>query len=128
MASSTLSPAFAINNVPVVLAANNLYAPYAGVFIRSLLDHISEENNYDIIILERDISKENQRLLKSLAAGYTNVSIRFYDPSPLFVSFNYVDKEHDYPLEIFYRIVAPHILNYPGQIITSPPRAWHRFS
>ena len=117
MLNGMLSPAFAQNNVPVVLAANNLWAPYAGVFIRSLLDHASEENNYDIIIFNRDISKENQRLLKSLAAGYANVSIRFYDPSPLFVSFHYVDEEHYWPLEIYYRIVAPHVLNFPGRII-----------
>lgn len=117
MSNENLSPAFAHNNVPVVIAANNLFAPYAGVFIQSLLDHVSEGNSYDIIILERDISKENKRLLKSLAAGRTNISIRFYDPSPLFVSFAYIDEEHHFPLEVFYRIVAPHILNYPGRII-----------
>lgn len=118
MLNSSISPAFARDNVPVVLAINNMYAPYAGVFIQSLLDHASERNNYDIIILERDISEENKHLLKSLAIGHGNVSVRFYDPSPLFASFNYVDEEHYFPLEIFYRIVAPHILNYPGRIIT----------
>lgn len=112
-----LSPAFERNNVPVVLAVNDLYAPYAGVFIRSLLDHAGEKNNYDIILLERDISRENKRLLKTLAAECTNVSIRFYDPSPLFVSFNYSDEEHNWPLEIFYKLTAPHILNFPGRII-----------
>ena len=111
-------PAFEQNNIPVVIAANNMYAPYAGVFIRSLLDHASEDNNYDIIIFQRDISNENQRLIKSLAAGYTNVSIRFYDPSPLFVSFHYEDEHRHFPLEVYYRIIAPHILNYPGRIIT----------
>ena len=116
MSSETLFPAFAQNNVPVVIAANNLYAPYAGVFIRSLLDHVSEENNYDIIIFNRDISAENKRLLTYLAAGHTNISIRFYDPSPLFVSFHY--EERGWPLEIFYKIVAPHVLDYPGKLIT----------
>lgn len=117
MLNSQFPPFFEEKNVPVVVVSNNLYAPYTGVFIQSLLDHASEGNNYDIIILERDISEENKRLLKTLAAGYTNVSIRFYDPSPLFVSFNYVDEEHDWPLEILYKIMAPHILNYPGRII-----------
>lgn len=112
------TPAYEQNNVPVVIAVNNLYAPYAGVFIRSLLDYASVENNYDIIIFERDISKENKRLLKSLVTGHMNVSVRFYDPSPLFVSFNYLDEEHHFPLEVYYRIIAPHILNYSGRIIT----------
>lgn len=117
MPNINISPAFARNNVPVVLASNNLFAPYTGVFIRSLLDHSSGENNYDIVILNREISEENQRLLKSLAADYTNVSIRFYDPSPFFASFHYVDDAHKWPLEIFYKIAAPHILKYPGRII-----------
>lgn len=115
---AAILPAFERNNVPVVLASSNMYAPYAGVLIQSLIDHASEKNNYDIIIFQRDISKENKRLLKSLAAGHANVSIRFYDPSSLFASFHYVDEEHNWPLEIFYRIVAPHILNYSGHIIT----------
>lgn len=114
----SILPAFERNNVPVVVASNDLWAPYTGVFIRSLLDHAGEGNHYDIIILNRDISEENKRLLKSLAAGHTNVSIRFFDPSPLFASFHYVDEEHRWPLEVFYRIVAPHFLKYPGRIIT----------
>lgn len=116
---SVLSPAFERNNVPVVMAVNNLYAPYAGVTIQSLLDHANEESNYDIIIFQRDISGENKRLLKSLAAGHTNVSIRFFDPSPLFTSFgfNYNNGVHSCPVEVVYKVIAPHILNYPGRII-----------
>lgn len=118
MLNSGLSPAFAQNNVPVALAVSNMFAPYAGVFIQSLLDHADEGNYYDIIILEREISEENKRLLKSLAAGHTNVSIRFYNPSPLFASFHYTNEKHHAPLEVWYKILAPHILGYPGRIIT----------
>ena len=114
----SLSPAFERNNVPVVMASSNQYAPYAGVLIQSILDHAGEENNYDIIIMEREISQENKRLLTSLAAGRPNVSIRYCDPSPLFVSFHYVDEEHPWPLETYFRIVAPYVLSYPGRIIT----------
>lgn len=115
---TTLTPAFEQNNVPVVIAVNNLFAPYAGVFIQSLLDHANEKNNYDIVAFQRDISSENKRLLKSLVARHKNVSIRFYDPSPLFASFNYTDEKHHFPLEVYFRIISPHILNYPGRIIT----------
>ena len=120
MYSSSFSPAFKQNNVPVVVAANNLYAPYTGVFIQSLLDHASEGNNYDIIILNRDISEENKRLLESIGAEHANISVRFYDPNPLFASFDfsYDDETRPFPIEVLYRIIAPHILNYPGRIIT----------
>ena len=114
----TILPAFERNNVPVVIAANNLYAPYAGVFIQSLLDHAREERNYDVIIFQHDISEENQRLIKRLSAGYTSVSIRFYDPSPFFSSINYEDENHRFPIEVYYRIIAPYILKHSGRIIT----------
>lgn len=117
----SLLPAFERNNVPVVLSFNNLYAPYAGVFIQSLLDYASEDNNYDIIILERDISKECKRLLKSLAIGRTNVSIRFCDPSPLFASFNIESVNRHIPLVAYYNLISPHILNYHDRIITVDP-------
>lgn len=115
----TLSPAFEQNNVPVIIAANNLWAPYAGVFIRSLLDHAGEDNHYDIIIFNRDISEENKRLLKNLAAGCANVSVRFYDPTPVLAAFHFThdDDTSLFPVEVYYRIIAPHLLNYPGRII-----------
>lgn len=114
---ASLPPAFEQNNIPVVLVINNLYSPYAGVFIQSLLDHAGGEHNYDIIIFEREVSKENKRLLKSLAAGHTNISIRFYDPSPLFASFHYDDNANFWPLEVLYKITAPHILTCSGRMI-----------
>ena len=114
----TLSPAFERGNVPVVMASSNQYAPYAGVLIQSILDHAGEKNNYDIIIMERSISQENKRLLTSLAAGRPNVSIRYYDPSPLLTDFHYADEEHLWPLEVYFRIIAPHVLSYSGRMIT----------
>lgn len=116
----TFSPAFERNNVPVGIASSNLFAPYAGVFIQSLLDHASEEYNYDIIIFESEISKENKRLLRSFATGHANISIRFYDLNPYFASSN-LNSGNDvrfFPIDVLCRIIAPHILNYSGRFIT----------
>lgn len=121
MLTSNISPAFDSNNIPVVLAFNNYYAPYGGVFIQSLLDHASEEKNYDIIIFQHDISKENKRLLKILVAGHTNVSVRFYDVSPFFADYNRDDNMSFAPIESYCKIIAPYILNYPGRIIAVDP-------
>ena len=120
MLDGKLAPAFERNNIPVVIAFSNLYAPYAGVFLQSLLDHAGEDNNYDIIIFEREVSKENKRLLKSLASGHTNVSIRFFDPTAFWgqLGFDYEDDAHFWPVEVYYKIIAPHILRYSGRIIT----------
>lgn len=119
MASQELFPAFSQNNIPVVLSSNNLYVPYAGVFIQSLIDHANSENNYDIIILERNISESNKHLLKTLEAGYSNVSIRFKDPSAYFHNVDHaIMAQKRLPLEAFFKILAPFILNhYPKLVV-----------
>lgn len=43
MLKNELQPYFEENNIPVVLASSDLYAPYAGVFIQSLIDHANEK-------------------------------------------------------------------------------------
>lgn len=114
MENMGLAPAFGQNNIPVILSANNLYAPYTGVFIQSLIDYACPEKNYDIIIFERDISPENKRLLLMLGDKNPNISIRFYN---LFSIFNTIDIgwiETDMPAEVYCKILAPYILpQYP---------------
>lgn len=115
-----LMPAFADHNIPVILSINNLFVPYAGVFIQSLLDHASAKKNYDVIILERDISTPNKQLLKQFDQGHTNLSIRFYDPSHILesVDISTMETQH-YPVEVYYKILAPYIFrNYPRLIVT----------
>ena len=104
-------PAFERNNIPIVLASSNYYAPYAGVVIRSLIDHASDENNYDIIIIERDISNPNKRILLQMAARRKNISLRFYNPSGFLarVDVSSLGTEK-FPLELYYRVLAPYML------------------
>lgn len=115
LVTSMLEPAFKKNDIPVVLFASNLYAPYAGVLIQSIIDHANEKNNYDIIILERDISEENQRLLKLLEAAHDNISIRFYEPTiELFVEGGRPER---FPFVVYYSLFAPFILENFKKII-----------
>lgn len=119
MENMGLAPAFGQNNIPVVLSANNLYAPYAGVFIQSLIDHACPEKNYDIIIFERDISPENKRLLLMLRDKEENISIRFYNPFSIFDMIDISSIEvADFPAEVYCKILAPHILpQYPKLLV-----------
>jgi lipopolysaccharide biosynthesis glycosyltransferase len=73
-----LKPAFAKNNILIVLAADNNYAAYTSVAIQSIIDSSSKNNNYDIIVLTENISARNMDLIKSQAQKYNNISIRFY--------------------------------------------------
>ncbi|MCI8479102.1 MAG: glycosyltransferase family 8 protein [Oscillospiraceae bacterium] len=75
-----LQPAFKNNNIAIVFSCSNEYVPYLFVTIQSILDHACKKNNYDIIILEEDITKENYILLKESYSRF-NVSIRFINIS-----------------------------------------------
>ena len=53
-------PAFQQNNIPIVLSCNDLWVPCSGVLIKGIMDHASENNNYDFVIFNRDIPPDNK--------------------------------------------------------------------
>jgi len=81
-------PQFSINNIPVVFNCDNNYVKYLSVVIQSIIDNSSINNNYDIIILNNGITKENKEILCSMVANYDNFSIRFYNMDALAVKYN----------------------------------------
>lgn len=83
IAEDRVEPAFKNNNVPICLFSSNEYVPYCGVLIYSLIENSSPENNYDIIILNRDISESNKALMGQLIENRKNISIRFIDTSSI---------------------------------------------
>lgn len=75
----TIAPAFSKNNIPIVFASDEKYAPYLGVAIQSLIEHTTQKNNYDIIILHNKLSERFIHRLTEISIGHKNVSIRFFD-------------------------------------------------
>lgn len=82
--NTPVTPAFAENNVPVVLAANDAYVPYLAVALKSLVENTSRERNYDIIVLHADITEENQARLTRELVHAENISLRFKNVTPVF--------------------------------------------
>ena len=72
-------PAFENNNIPICLFSSNDYAPFCGVLVTSIIANSKDENNYDILIFERNITLENKRLFYSLIENKNNFSIRFFN-------------------------------------------------
>ncbi|HJC48622.1 MAG TPA: DUF4422 domain-containing protein, partial [Candidatus Lachnoclostridium pullistercoris] len=71
-----LKPVFE-NGVPIVLSANDKFAPYLDVMIQSIVSNASPTRQYDIIVLFNDISEKNRNLIAWGARDKTNISIRF---------------------------------------------------
>lgn len=89
----SLSPAFREKNIAVVFSTNEVFIPYLGVAIYSLIANSSSQFNYDIIILSRGIPKSAFAKIIGLSDGRPNVSIRLYDTTALIDSL---------PVEIFH--------------------------
>ena len=51
------------NNIPIVVRISDYYAPYFGVLLQSIIDNADSKNNYDIIVLEHTVTKENKDII-----------------------------------------------------------------
>ena len=74
-----IRPAFAQNNIPILLASDENYVPHLTTTIQSIVVHADAHNNYDFIVLEENIQPEIKNLIQQHFSSYKNISIRFYN-------------------------------------------------
>lgn len=111
-------PAFNDNNIVITSNFNNGYAPIFDVFLQSAIEKFSEHNNYDILILSRDISERNKTILLNTIKNKTNVSIRFINPEKYLKDLNLDIKDKDvYTIDLYYRVIIPQILKNYNKIL-----------
>ena len=101
-----LAPAFAENNVPVFFATNGKYAMFTATALRSMLEHITPQHNYDVVILHNDLTQDDRMRLSFLARGRANVSVRFLNPEPLFDDYTLYESA-TITKETYYRLIIP---------------------
>lgn len=99
------------NYVPVVLAANDGFVPYLSTMIASILEHANSSRGYDIVVLHRDISLENQQRIRMQTAGCPHCSIRFANVQSYFDSLKLFVNQH-LSIETYYRLVVQDLM--PG--------------
>ena len=104
-------PAFKENNHLIFMSSDDYYVPYLSVLLYSIIYNSTEKNNYDLVILTRNITEKSKTLLLEMKEGRSNISIRFVDVK------NYIKGKtfntDDYALETYYRLFAPEIfVNY----------------
>lgn len=77
-----LNPSFKKNNIPIIFSSDNNYIKYLIVAIKSLICNSSKDYNYDIYILETDISDKYKQ--KTLSMQKQNVKINFVNVDFIF--------------------------------------------
>ncbi len=97
--------------VPVVFASNEHFAPFLGVCIQSMLEQISPTNIYDIVVLESNLSEDSKERLLLMTRRWTNVSLRFYNPTAMLFGKRLQKNTTDHiSMETYYRFLIGDIL------------------
>ena len=113
-----LLPAYSDNNIPIVVVCSNYYAPYLGVFLQSLFNTCNSCNNYDIIVLQKELSTQNKNTLSKMCSRYENISIRFFNPTHRLNNSVFHIAQTGYCEEAYYRIFSPwYLQNYDKAIV-----------
>lgn len=105
---AVLEPVYG-NGIPVILSANDRFAPYLDVMIRSIIVNASADRQYDIIILYNDISEKNQLWIGRAAEDKENITIRFVRVSEYFDAGKLFVDQH-LSVETYYRLIIPEIM------------------
>ncbi|NMM95080.1 DUF4422 domain-containing protein [Bifidobacterium oedipodis] len=103
--------------IPVVFAADDAYAPMVTTTIYSMLKNADPNRRYDVIVLERDISKENKQLITSFLAQFSNATIRFHDVSRAIAGFNLTTNNAHISIETYYRFIIQEALPFYSKIL-----------
>lgn len=96
-------------SVPIVLASNDKFVPYLSTMIESILENANPDRGYDIIVLHRDISFDNQLKIKFQAKEYMHCSIRFANVQSYFNSMKLFVNQH-LSVETYYRLVIQDLM------------------
>lgn len=122
-----LKPAFSENNIALMFVSSNMYLPYCSVLVQSVIEHASEENNYDIIILQsEEVTDFNKRVMTAMVSERPNISIRFYNPKRYLYTYN-LQAAKLYTETTIYRISAPYILeDYDRVVVTDSDLVFER--
>ena len=106
-----IEPAFPSNNVPIIMATNDHYCKFASATLISLMEHANPSNNYDVLVFSNNTLDSSKKLLQESVENYSNISIRFIDPTSLVDGFN-LNERSNITVETFYRLLIPELKHY----------------
>jgi lipopolysaccharide biosynthesis glycosyltransferase len=93
--------------IAVMMAANNKYAPYAGVMLQSIIESANLNKNYDVLIVGSEITDKNKKMLESM--GHPNVSVRVINISRIvgIIGAGTFYTHSHFTIETYYRFFIP---------------------
>ena len=104
--------------IPIFFSSDDNYVPFLAVAINSLIENASKDYNYEIIVLNSDLTSENIERIKKYQNEYVN--IEFEDVRPKIeniIGALSLRLRDYYSISIFYRLFIPSLFkNYSKAI------------
>lgn len=113
---TTIKPAFSSNNIPIVFATDNGYALPLSVAICSIAENATSKYNYDVIVLESQLTNANKSMIESNAMGKPNVSVRFVNIAQQVSKYSFTIPSY-YSSAIYYRLFMPYVMDCYDKIL-----------
>ncbi len=103
--------------IPVVFAADNNYVPMVSTTLVSMLEHITPGNVYDVSILHRDISWENQHDMRQMVERYPDVHLRFINVADHIDRYDLTTNNAHISVETYYRFLIQDLLPFYDKVL-----------
>ena len=115
-----ITPVFEKNNIAICFSTDNNFVPYLAVVMQSLVHNISQFNNYDIVILEENLTDFHKK--DFFKYSRENVSIRFINMTSYMESYKDVWYIHNWgkkwhSLSVYYRFFIPEIFKEYQKVV-----------
>ena len=107
---------FISNAIPIVLSANNNYAPYVAVMLQSILDTSNPKRIYHFLIFEYDFSDTTKKELLYQVSKFPHCSIDFVNTKISLDTIPIFSKAH-LSLDTFSRLFIPYWLDGYQKVI-----------
>jgi len=108
---------FIENAIPIVLSANEAFAPYMAVTLQSLLNNSNNKRKYHFIILERDFSEETKELLINQVSNFSYCVIDFVNTAKALNEISTVSLAEYLSIDTFSRLFIPYWFDQYEKVI-----------
>lgn len=103
-----VQPVFQNPYAAVALVTSDHYAPFAAVVVKSIIENVSSEHFYDIVVLSNDMCMENKWRIEKMAVGWENISVRVMNISKLVGGLSFYTWAH-FTNNTYYRLLTPDV-------------------
>lgn len=103
--------------IPVVFAADRNYVPMLTTTIYSMMANASIDRFYDVVVLQKDISWEQQERMRTFFAQFRNMSLRFINVKREVSSYGLTTNNEHISIETYYRFLIQKLLPFYDKVV-----------